>query len=152
VRRTGEQEEQAMATKQRQKKGAPRTFTVTYERDEDGWWVAAIDELQGVHTQSRTIAEARRRIREPLALALDDETAEEAQLIDEVKPAEARTVLNRARGARESAEKAQVAALAESETAAQYLTKRLGLSLRDIGDLLGLSRQRVQQLKRRSHA
>src|SRR3972149_2902298 len=56
---------------------------VTYARDESGWWVASIREVRGCHTQGRTVDEARRRIREALALFVDD--AASAKLIDTVK-------------------------------------------------------------------
>jgi predicted RNase H-like HicB family nuclease len=51
-------------------------YTVTYERDEEsGWWVAQVKEVPAAITQGRTIAEARRRVREALALVLDDDRA-----------------------------------------------------------------------------
>lgn len=46
-------------------------FTVTYERDREGWWVATVKELQGCHTQGRSIAQARERIREAMSLEMD---------------------------------------------------------------------------------
>ena len=56
-------------------------YTVRYERDESGWWVAQVKEVPAAITQGRTIVEARRRIREALALALDDDRqAERAKL------------------------------------------------------------------------
>jgi len=40
-----------------------RTYRVTYERDESGWWVASVHGVRGCHTQGRrTVDEARRRI------------------------------------------------------------------------------------------
>ena len=39
-----------------------KTYHVTYERDESGWWVASVRGLRGCHTQGRTVDEARRRI------------------------------------------------------------------------------------------
>jgi predicted RNase H-like HicB family nuclease len=80
-------------------------FTVRYERDtRSGWWVAQVKEQRAAITQGRTIGEARRRIREALAVVLDDDlAAERAILVDEVKlPAAARRVLVRARAARRS--------------------------------------------------
>jgi predicted RNase H-like HicB family nuclease len=37
------------------------SYTVRYERDETGWWVAQVKEAPAAITQGRTIAEARRR-------------------------------------------------------------------------------------------
>lgn len=48
----------------------PADFEVVYERDEQGWWIASVVEVPGVHTQGRTRDEARRRIREALGAAI----------------------------------------------------------------------------------
>ena len=57
----------------------PRIFTVHYERDEDGWWVATINS-EGVVTQGRTLEQARERVRDALATALGSEVAANANL------------------------------------------------------------------------
>lgn len=123
-------------------------YTVQYERDESGWWVAQVKEVPAALTQGRTIVEARRRIREALALALDDDRkAENATLVDDVKlPADARRALESARAARQRLEVETENAQARTEIAVQKLIKKLGLSMRDAGELLGISHQRVQQL------
>lgn len=124
------------------------TYTVRYERDESGWWVAQVKESPAAITQGRTIAEARRRIREALALALDDDAkAEKAKLIDDVKlPADVRRALVRAQVARKRLEADAAVAQASTTAAIAKLVKKLGLSVRDAGELLGISYQRVQQL------
>jgi predicted RNase H-like HicB family nuclease len=63
------------------------TYRVDYERDVDGYWTATIDESQGVScvTQGRGLAQARKRIREALALALaldDAKAAQAAELVE----------------------------------------------------------------------
>jgi predicted RNase H-like HicB family nuclease len=50
-----------------------RTFSVVLEEDEDGVIVASVPELKGCHTQGRTIDEAMTRIREAIALCLEDD-------------------------------------------------------------------------------
>jgi predicted RNase H-like HicB family nuclease len=61
-----------------------KTYTVIYERDEDGWWVADVPEVAGCHTQGSTIEQARERILDALSLYDDDATQillrEEARL------------------------------------------------------------------------
>jgi predicted RNase H-like HicB family nuclease len=125
-----------------------RSYTVVYERDEDGWWVASMPALPGCHTQGRTIAQARRRIREAMAALLDDaRAAKQAKLVDDVRlPAPVRKALAEVHAERRRAE--AEAARAQSTTAAvvRLLTKKLGFSMRDAGELLGISFQRVHQL------
>jgi predicted RNase H-like HicB family nuclease len=123
-------------------------YTVRYERDETGWWVAQVKEAPAAITQGRTIAEARRRIREALALALDDDAAaRRAELVDDVVlPSAARRALDEAVAARMELEANAARARASTEKAVRVLLDKLHLSVRDAGDLLGISHQRVQQL------
>ena len=121
------------------------TYTVRYERDDTNWWVATVKEVRGCHTQGRTIDQARRRIREALGLFVDD--ADAAELIDEIAlPANAQTLLNQVRATRKRAEEEAAKLQNSTADAARLLTKEIGVSVRDAGELLGLSHQRVQQL------
>jgi predicted RNase H-like HicB family nuclease len=124
------------------------SYTVRYERDETGWWVAQVKEAPAAITQGRTIAEARRRIREALALALDDDAAaKRAKLIDDVRlPADARRALEQARAARARLANESKKAQESTARAVRTLLKGMHLSVRDAGDLLGISPQRVHQL------
>jgi predicted RNase H-like HicB family nuclease len=124
------------------------SYTVRYERDETGWWVAQVKEAPAAITQGRTIAEARRRIREALALALDDDAAaRRAKLVDDVKlPADARRALREARAARARLETESRKAQDSTAKAVRTLLKRMHLSVRDAGELIGISPQRVHQL------
>ena len=124
-----------------------KRYKVTFERDEDNWWVASVRGVQGVHSQGRSIEEARRHVREALALAIGDDAAEGAELVDDIRiPAAVKRALaelNRARAAEESARaKARKAAA----RVALKLTKELHLSRRDAAELTGYSFQRIQQL------
>lgn len=124
-------------------------YTVRYERDADsGWWVAQVKEEPAAITQGRTIAQARERIREALAVALDDDRAAgKAVLVDEVAlPPRARRALQVARKARERSAAEGERARGLTAEAVALLTGRLGLSRRDVAELLGISFQRVQQL------
>jgi predicted RNase H-like HicB family nuclease len=124
------------------------SYTVRYERDETGWWVAQVKEAPAAITQGRTIAEARRRIREALALALDDDAAaKRAKLIDDVKlPADARRALEEARAARARLATESKKAQKSTAKAVRALLESMHLSVRDAGDLIGISPQRVHQL------
>lgn len=124
-------------------------YVVTYEKDEGGWWIAELRGVPGVNSDGRTVAEARGRVREALGLAVGDAAAARAELIDEVRlPAEARKLVTRATGARARLEEVQAEAQASTVEAVRALRGKLGLSVRDIADLLGISHQRVQQLAR----
>lgn len=45
-------------------------FTAVYERDEDDWIVVHVPELPEVHTQGRTLDEAREMVRHAIALEI----------------------------------------------------------------------------------
>lgn len=128
-----------MAKKMRRKR-----YTVRYERDERDWWVATVDGA-AAQTQGRTIEQAQERIRDALALLLDVEP-DDIQLEHDVRlPSAARKMLG-------AAKKASTRAAAEAERA-EYATRdaartlvKFGMSLRDAGTLLGVSRQRVHQI------
>jgi predicted RNase H-like HicB family nuclease len=122
-----------------------RTHRVKYARDEAGWWIARVVDVEGCHTQGRTIEQARRRVREALSLFIGD-VAERAELRESfVLPAEARRKVEAAASARERVRTQTREADEKTRQAAKALTQE-GLSLRDTGELLGLSRQRVHQM------
>lgn len=124
---------------------AVKSYTVRYERDDTGWWVATVKGVKGCHTQGRTIEEARRRIREALGLFVKN--ADGARLEDEVRlPSKVRAALGRYRTLRTRLERDQEAAAAATRDAVAVLRKDFGLSVRDAADLLGLSFQRVHQI------
>ena len=49
-----------------------REFTVIIERDADGYFVATVPSLSGCHTQAKTRDELDRRVKEAIALCLED--------------------------------------------------------------------------------
>ena len=121
-----------------------KRYTVTYERDEGGLWVARVKGIAGCHTQGRTIAQARDRIRE--ALALFDERADKAQLDDDVRlPGDVNRLVSAQRSARSKREAVEARLRDLNVRAARVLTKQVGLSLRDAGELLGASQESVRQ-------
>jgi len=48
-----------------------RLFNVIIEQDEDGWFVGSVPELQGCHTQGRTLDELMKNIKEAIELCLE---------------------------------------------------------------------------------
>lgn len=59
-----------------------KEFTIVIEQDEDGIYVASVPELEGCHTQAKTLDELRVRIKEAIQLYLEVESgiAEEVPL------------------------------------------------------------------------
>jgi predicted RNase H-like HicB family nuclease len=123
-----------------------KSYRVSYERDQSGWWVASVRGVRGCHTQGRTVDEARRRIREALELFVDD--ARTAGIVDDVKlpTAATRAIRAYATSRRRADEEDRRAALAARRAVRVLRTGRLKMSARDAARLLGLSHQRVHQL------
>ena len=125
-----------------------KRFKAVIERDESGAWIVKIPELRGCHSCRRSLDEARRRIRQALGLWVDD--AQEVVIDEEIRlPAAARIALRRAKRARERADREHDAAQLETERTARALLDDMGIGMRDAGELLGISHQRVQQLVKR---
>jgi predicted RNase H-like HicB family nuclease len=120
-------------------------YKVVYERDVDGWWVARIPKVRGCHTQGRTIDQARERIREALGLYVKG--ASKAQLVDEIRlPKTAQSLVKKVAQSRVRAEREQKQLQECTSAAAKILTQTMHIGVRDAGQLLGLSHQRIQQI------
>lgn len=121
-------------------------YTITYDRDESGAWIAQVRGVAEAHSYGRTIEQARERVREALSLWRDD--AATADFVDDVHlPARATELVAAFVQARRRADTEQRRAQKSAQVAAVALTDRWNYSLRDAGELLGVSRQRVQQIK-----
>jgi predicted RNase H-like HicB family nuclease len=123
-----------------------KTYHVSYERDESGWWVASVRGLRGCHTQGRTVDEARRRIVEAMDLFVDN--ARSAKIVDELRlPAAAKKAIREYSTLRKRAEHQDRRAAQAARRAVRVLRGgRLKMSARDAARVLGLSHQRVHQL------
>jgi predicted RNase H-like HicB family nuclease len=121
-----------------------KRYTAIFERDESGVWLARVPSIRGCHTYGRTLEQARIRLREALGLWID--RPDQALIEEEIRlPAELRKAIQRSRHSRARAEREREHAQGETRAAAEALADE-GVSLRDAGELLGLSHQRVQQL------
>ena len=123
-----------------------KTYHVTYERDESGWWVASVRELRGCHTQGRTVDEARRRIVQAMELFVDH--ARSSKILDDVKlpTGAAKAIRDYASLRKKADQEGRRAALAARRAVRVLRGERLKMSARDAARLLGLSHQRVHQL------
>ena len=57
-----------------------KEFTAVIEQDEDGIYIASVPELEGCHTQAKTLDKLRERVKEAIELYLEVES----DLIQEV--------------------------------------------------------------------
>ena len=122
-----------------------RTYHVTYEHDEGGWWVATVKEAPACHTQGRTIAQTRNRLREAMGLFVKD--AETAAFAERIKvSAAAKAALAEWFALRQKEEDLRQELRARLRDAVQALVRSMGVSVRDAGAILDLSHQRVHQL------
>jgi predicted RNase H-like HicB family nuclease len=114
---------------------------VVFEPD-GGAWHVYVPAVRGSRSRGRSLSEARRNIREALAL-FDQEGAE---LVEDVRlPKPVSTALVRAKKAHEALMTLQKAAQDSARASARQLLA-VGLSLRDAGELMGLSHEHVKQL------
>lgn len=121
------------------------TYVVRVRRGASNWWVIEVPSVPGVITQARRIDQVEEMARDALGLFLDvDPAGLEVQVDLELPEAWAR-VVDDARQARVASEKADRAAADAVRRAARELTSA-GLSMRDVGSIMGVSHQRVAQL------
>lgn len=121
-----------------------RSYKVVIELGEDGLWAVSVPAIRGCRSQGKGIAQARERIREALGLFIDD--ADDAELREELKlPATLKRTLHAYHGARKRAQAEKKKAQAKALESARIL-KKAGFTVRDAGEVLELSHQRVQQL------
>lgn len=120
-----------------------------FEPDEGGWHVY-VPSLQGCRSWGRSLTEARRNIREAISLQEEafadaDAVARDAVLVEDIRlPAKTKAALARAEAAKAKAEAEAAKAKAASLEAARKLTE--AVSLRDAGELLGISQEGVRKI------
>jgi hypothetical protein len=123
---------------------------VVYRRNAAGDWVASVPGRRRHRGQGRTLRQARQRLRAALARLVDDPF--EIDFVEDVRlPPPARALLVAHWKARRRLERETgLADLASSRALAALLA--LKLNVKDVGDLLGLSPQKLARLKKRVSA
>jgi predicted RNase H-like HicB family nuclease len=124
-----------------------KMYAAQLEQDEDGVWCGRVvlGPKSCAYSNGPTIERARENLREAVAAGVDC-AVDEVQIELEVKlSARAKRLMRDAQTASHRAEEARTKSTEAIRKAAQALTAQ-GLSLRDVGSLLGVTRQRVSQI------
>ena len=125
--------------------GKAKAYRVVYEWGDDGVWTVTAPDVRGAHSQGKSIAQARERIREALGLFVDD--ADDAELKESFKlPAQVRRQVQQFLTAKARAAEQQKKAAKAARASVAALKREMSLTVRDAGAVLGISHQRVQQL------
>ncbi|MQA26550.1 MAG: type II toxin-antitoxin system HicB family antitoxin [Micromonosporaceae bacterium] len=128
------------------------TYKVHVTR-EDEHWLADVPDVPGAHTHARSLAGLRRAVREVITLmadyadsAVDDEDAFDIVFGFDFADDDMDSMITAIRELRAQVDQAQ-RRLAELTPSALHALDSEGLSVRDEAEVLGLSHQRVQQLR-----
>ena len=122
------------------------TYTVSVTR-EGRWWIVRVPEIDQV-TQARRLSEVTKAARELIAVTLDVPMSTVSVLVRVERVGDVEDVTGRAEAIRkEHARADELARRAHDES--RELARQLAgahVPMRDIGELLGVSHQRVHQL------
>jgi predicted RNase H-like HicB family nuclease len=111
-----------------------------------GWWAITVPALDGVFSQAKRLDQVEDSAREAISLMLDiDENDVGALDIIVTPPARAAEMLRALEVSVAAADEATRVAVATRREVAEVLRAE-GLPLRDVGELIGVSHQRVSQL------
>jgi predicted RNase H-like HicB family nuclease len=122
------------------------TYRVNVTRERDAW-LADVPDVPGAHTFARSLSALQRSVREVIVLMTDrpGEALDDFDLDFRYEIGDSSTAVGTAREARAAAERAE----RESAAAIRRAVARLpaSLSVRDVAELLGISHQRVAQVR-----
>lgn len=124
-----------------------KKYTVRYERGADGYWLATVEGVPGCYTQGRSLHAAMRRVPEAYEAATG-ESASDVAFSHHLEVAGFAKLAARVKLARDKAERAQVEAQRILLDGVVRLSKSIGE--RDAAVVLGISRQRINQVKKKS--
>jgi predicted RNase H-like HicB family nuclease len=124
-----------------------KTYTVQCRRVGD-WWAIDVPDVPRLHTQARRLDQVESMAREAIALLLDIPEDSFDLVLKPVLPRPLQAEVARVRRLREKAESIQREATAASADVVLDLASKGHLTVRDIGRILGISHQRVDQLSR----
>lgn len=120
-------------------------LSIKYEQNAKGTWVASVQGVDGFVVSGRTIDRCRQRAIAWLESQMND--IDSMKIVEDVVlPECARTALAQFKKTQERADDAASRLKAHAIETAALLTAELGLGLCDVGELMGVSRQRIHQL------
>jgi len=122
-------------------------YTALCERDPDGWWVVTIKDHPGIFTQARRLDQVEAMVTEVIALVLDVPEGSVGVAVVPKLPPDVDAAIEDYVTARNLLASAAGDAAVATLDAVHHL-EDMKLTLRDIGQILGLSFQRVQQLSK----
>lgn len=119
-------------------------LTIKIRRSE-GQWVAKVPQAKGLVAWSPSLQRLRRHVDGALNKFFPELANEPRREVIEL-PARTRTLLKGLAKAEQQAEKATKRAAALRRRASKRLRTHLGISIREVGQLMGISGSRAQQL------
>lgn len=125
---------------------ALKKVTALIRRDSDGSWLVSFPQVPGAHTYGRSLSQLRRRIPEVMRLwELDPERVEIVESI--YLPPTLKAAVERAWASRDELNGHVIEVQRDLKAIIDRLEQKLRLGVRDTSELLGLSFQRVHQLR-----
>ncbi len=124
-----------------------KTYAVQCRRVGE-WWAINVPDVPRIHTQARRLDQVEGMARDAIALLLDIREDSFNVVVKPVLPRPLQVEVERVRRLREKADSIQHEATAASAEAVLNLASKGHLTVRDIGRILGISHQRVDQLAR----
>src|SRR2546429_1808673 len=128
-----------------------RTYTAICQRSQ-GWWAIRIPEVRGAFSQARRLGEVERMVRDVVSLVLEVPPDSFDVRVEVTLPEAAEQAVRRAAELRHEAQLAAASAGQAAVDAARLLVVVEGLTMREAGQLLGISHQRVAQILREARA
>lgn len=123
------------------------TYKVRARRSGD-WWALDAPDVPGVHSQCKRLDQAADMAREAIAMVLDIDEDDVAVEVQPELPTKMRKLVLTFEQAREAQEVAARRAQQAQTEALHDLITQCHLSYRDVGQIVGLSHQRISQVLR----